>query len=319
MMANVVGFDFNNKIIQDDIALLDVPEALQSGLFCWLDVKAEDIGILTIVLENLQIDIEAIEPNDECEWLNFFEKFLDFTLMETGFDVNQVSKKMVQVVLTGNVLITVDYDGAHFLDRVRQTYREDFIKIAKSPGFLLFELADHLVHGYSKTLRNFSRHNQLLQKKMFGEVEEDLFSDAAVLINHLMSFRKVLLSADEVLDELAIRKSEFVAESARIGLEQKANRIEILCREVLNERDALTSTLNLYLSMIGHRTSKIMHRLTVFSVIFLPLGFLVGLYGMNFNFMPELQWEYGYIYFWLMVISVFLFIYFMGKRGRWWL
>ena len=64
-------------------------------------------------------------------------------------------------------------------------------------------------------------------------------------------------------------------------------------------RDILSGSLDLYMSMVGYRTNEVMKRLTAVSVIFMPLTFLCGVYGMNFEILPELKWEYGYALFWL--------------------
>jgi magnesium transporter len=74
--------------------------------------------------------------------------------------------------------------------------------------------------------------------------------------------------------------------------------LERLGNDLCTEREILAEALNLYLSMVSHRTNRIVNRLTMLSAIFLPLTFLCGVYGMNFRVLPELEWEYGYLYFW---------------------
>ena len=133
----------------------------------------------------------------------------------------------------------------------------------------------------------------------------------------MLHFRKLLLAAGEVIDELVARRSPFLTETTKPHLKQKAMRIDVLSAEVLNERDALTSSLNLYLSLTGYRTNLIMTRLTLISFIFLPLSFLVGLYGMNFVTMPELNWSFGYVYFWCLVGVVLAILVILGKRWKW--
>ena len=70
------------------------------------------------------------------------------------------------------------------------------------------------------------------------------------------------------------------------------------------------------MSMVGHRTNQVMKKLTVVSVVFLPLTFLVGVYGMNFEILPELQWRYGYLYFWGLVVAGVTTLLCMLRRSR---
>ena len=84
------------------------------------------------------------------------------------------------------------------------------------------------------------------------------------------------------------------------------------------EREILAETLNLYIGMVGHRTNQVVNRLTVVSFVFLPLTFLCGVYGMNFEVLPELKWRYGYMLFWVVsTIIVAALLTYMRKR-RWW-
>jgi magnesium transporter len=83
-----------------------------------------------------------------------------------------------------------------------------------------------------------------------------------------------------------------------------AGTIERVLQDILVARDILSGSLELYMSMVSHRTNRVMNRLTVVSVIFLPLTFLCGVYGMNFEILPEKTWDYGYLYFWLAVLVI---------------
>jgi magnesium transporter len=80
------------------------------------------------------------------------------------------------------------------------------------------------------------------------------------------------------------------------------------------DRDILAQSLDLYMSVVTHRTNQIMKRLTVVSVVFLPLTFLVGVYGMNFEVLPELRWRFGYVYFWGLVVATVAIILHLMRR-----
>jgi magnesium transporter len=108
----------------------------------------------------------------------------------------------------------------------------------------------------------------------------------------------------ETLQQLAIHKTGFVSTTTQPYLAKLAGRMDRLGSDVAIEREILTETLTLYLGIVTHRSNQILSRLTVISVIFLPLTFLVGLYGMNFESQPEFNWTYGYAFFWLMAALI---------------
>ena len=82
------------------------------------------------------------------------------------------------------------------------------------------------------------------------------------------------------------------------------------------DRDILAQSLDLHMSMVTHRTNRVMNKLTIISAIFLPLTFLCGVYGMNFDRFPELHWRYGYEFFWGLTATIVTVLVFLLRRNR---
>ena len=87
-------------------------------------------------------------------------------------------------------------------------------------------------------------------------------------------------------------------------------------QDVLVDREILTQSINLYMSMVSHHTNRAMSKLTVISAIFLPLTFLCGVYGMNFAVFPELHWKYGYDFFWVTCATIVVVLLIVLRRHR---
>jgi magnesium transporter len=92
--------------------------------------------------------------------------------------------------------------------------------------------------------------------------------------------------------------------------------VERVLQDVLVDRDILSDALNSHMSLVAHRTNKVMGKLTVVSVIFLPLTFLCGVYGMNFDVLPELHWEWAYAGFWGVVIAIVIALVLVMRRAK---
>jgi magnesium transporter len=151
--------------------------------------------------------------------------------------------------------------------------------------------------------KKFEERVEHVQAQLIGEVDAAVFAEASELGSDLLHLRKVVLPARAVLTDLSTRKSPFVSEATQPFLGNMVGTIERVLQDVLVDRDILSGALNNYMSMVAHKTNQVMSRLTIVSIIFLPLTFLCGVYGMNFSQdlgnMPELQWEYGYLMFWI--------------------
>jgi magnesium transporter len=160
------------------------------------------------------------------------------------------------------------------------------------------------------------RVEQLQDELRRDDVDDSVFARISELGADLLHFRKVLLPARAVLADLSTRKSIFLSQATQPFLANMVGTVEHVLQDLLVDRDILSESLNLYMSMVSHRTNEVMKRLTVVSVIFLPLTFLVGVYGMNFKELPELEWRYGYAYFWAFVLAMVGGLLWLLKRHR---
>jgi magnesium transporter len=162
--------------------------------------------------------------------------------------------------------------------------------------------------------KKFEERVDEVQRSLIGNVDERVFGEASELTVDLLHLRKVVLPARAVLTDLSTRKSPFVGESTQPFLANMVGTIERVLQDVLVDRDILNGSINNYMSLVAHKTNKVMSRLTVVSIIFLPLTFLCGVYGMNFEIIPELKWEHGYLMFWSIVgVTVALLVWAMRR------
>jgi len=126
----------------------------------------------------------------------------------------------------------------------------------------------------------------------------------------------VLLPARAVLADLSVRRTLFLSERTQTLLGNLHSTIEHVLQDLLVDRDILSESLNLYMSLVSHRSNEVMKRLTGVTVVFLPLTFLCGVYGMNFDVLPELHWPRGYAFFWTLVASIVVLLLALMRRAR---
>ena len=143
-----------------------------------------------------------------------------------------------------------------------------------------------------------------------------IFHQVSDLGADLLHLRKVVLPARAVLSELSTRRSPFISEATQPFLANMVGNLERVLQDLLVDRDILSESLSLHMSMVGHRTNEVMKRLTVVSIIFLPLTFLCGIYGMNFDVLPELHWQHGYVFFWGLVAAIVGGVIYLIRRTR---
>jgi magnesium transporter len=300
-MIAVVAFDFATKT-EAAIPPSGAAQACADGRFCWVDIDvAQDVDAARGVLRELEVAphvIEAAVEEDDGERYDIHEDCLHLRVFAARFADTRFAAIPVDLVLGERFFVTIHRGEVAFLNQVRRTYRQDFLRFAQGPGFLLYECWDHMIDGYRTADRGLSVQVRSIQEQLFGDVDDAIFTRVAEVTRNLLGFRQVVLASREVLNELCTRRSAFVPETTQPHLEKMVGTLGRLDADLSVEREILSDTLNLYMGIVGHRTGKVLKRLTVVSLVFLPLSFLCGVYGMNFEAIPELRWRYGYIFFW---------------------
>ena len=317
--VRAIEFDFENKTERIIELTPAVRESLSPGRYLWIDVDMDsieparqlfcDLGLVDEIIEDALTGEPATQHGRYASCLHMVVS--GCRLVDHNFDLERVD-----VVVTDKFLVTIHRGPVMFLQSMEREYAVDFAHFAQSPSFLIYELWEHLLENYLAVQKRFEEQVVALQSQLIGDVDDTIFARVSELGADLLHFRKVVLPARAVLTDISTRKSRFINDATQSYLANMVGTIERVLQDLLVDRDILDNSLNLYMSLVGYRTNQIMKKLTVVSVIFLPLTFLCGVYGMNFQFLPELQWHFGYIFFWFLVALIVVVIVIVSRRAR---
>jgi magnesium transporter len=318
--CSAVALDFERKVVEP-LSFAEAVRAMNSGRFVWIDLCASDPAEARRLLAELRLlDADVIEQalsNEPSTQHARYDGYLHVVVSGcrargAGFELARVD-----VVIADSLFLTIHRDQVEFLAATWRDYKSDFVRFARSPSFLLYEVWDHLLDSYLALQKSIEHRVEALQAELRSDTVDDrVFSRLSELGADLLHFRKIVLPARTVLSDLATRRSLFVSEATQGFLANMAGTVEHVLQDLLVDRDILSEALNLHMSLVGHRTNQVMKKLTVVSVVFLPLSFLAGVYGMNFTYLPEINWRYGYAYFWLAASLVVAAILGLLRRTR---
>lgn len=318
-LSVVVAFDFKNKV-DPVIPVAEAKAAMADGKFVWIDIDVAQVDDARRLLTELGLCapeiVEDALTREPATQIARYDDYIHLVLSGCRLAGHKFDLERVDAVMGKEFLLTLHRGACVFLDSVRRGFHADFVRFAQSPSFMLYELWDHLIDNYLAVHKAFEERVEQVQRTLIGEVDERIFGEASELGSDLLHLRKVVLPARAVLTELSTRKSPFVSEATQPFLGNMVGTIERVLQDVLVDRDILSGALNNYMSMVAHQTNKVMSKLTVVSVIFMPLTFLCGVYGMNFKVLPELEWEYSYLAFWLVVTVIVVALMFVMKKMK---
>ena len=206
-------------------------------------------------------------------------------------------------------------DGDAF-EPVRERIRSGVRIRTMGADYLTYALIDTIVDRYFTVLEGMGELVEELEDELAAGPSQLVLRRIIAFKREIVFLRKGVWPLREVTSALERGESDLIAEETRIFFRDIYDHTIQVIDGVETFRDLLSGMLDLYLSSISNRTNEVMKFLTVVGTIFLPLTFLVGVYGMNFRYMPELEWHSGYYMLWvfMIMISAGMIVYFKKKR-----
>ena len=286
--------------------------------FTWIDITSPTLDDLSKVSQRYDLNHHNLQDCLEPDHLPKFEEGDPFNFIILRKVLEETDKGTSIHALTTKIAIFFDNDTIVTIHRVPHPDLfpacEQLIQSGKitSIGSFLLKIIARVQHSYSRfasalNLQIDETETRLFIKKQATESIESLF----LLKRRASLCKKLLLLTGEVVSAVQHRQKK----SSEVQ-DIRDSQIKLqLFYDQLTE-DAL-NLVSMYMSISANKTNDVMKVLTLFSAYFLPLTFIVGVYGMNFEFMPELEWTYGYPLVLGLMVVVFLLIYFWFRRKKW--
>lgn len=290
----------------------------------WLNVDGlhspklmEDIATVFKIPHNIisYIMDTSLRPQVE-EFDNGF--FVSLRMIDYDEKTEALSAKSFSLIVTEYTIISFQECPGTEFDPVRERLRKDNARIrGGGPDYLCFALLDVIIDYYIYTLGLIGDKIENIEDNMDDGVKSDIVGIINRYKREINFMRKNIKPAKEMIHSLLELDSELIVDSNVTHFTELQNNINEANDLADSHREVLYDQLNIYHTIIGSKLNDIMKILTIFSVVFIPLSFLVGVYGMNFEDIPGTKWEYGYIAMWVVfvIIAICMISYF--KRKRW--
>ena len=270
-------------------------------------------GIHPLILEDILAQGQRPKFEDLENYLFVIANMLSYEPNEGGIVAEQVS-----MVFYPTFLITFQEIEGDVFDTIRDRLRTGKGRTRKmGPDYLAYALLDAIVDNYFIILERLGEQLDDIEDDILNNPGRETLQAIHTLRRDLLFVRKSVWPLREVIDRLQRNESGLVQETTRMYLRDLYDHAIQIIDTVETFRDMLSGILDTYLSSISNRLNEVMKVLTVISTIFIPLTFMVGVYGMNFQYMPELHSRWGYPLLWGVMISIALGMVYFFKRRKW--
>ena len=223
----------------------------------------------------------------------------------------------LNIFLGKNYLVTVHSRPIRAIETANRLWREWLDRSEQGSGLLAYLLIDAVVDDYLPLLDVISERMDDLEDSIFGEFNAAAIEEIFTIKKKLLYLRRAITPLRDVFNSLLRREQPIFAREIHFYFQDVFDHLIRVADTIDTLRDMLGSTMDAYLSVSGNRMNQIMKRLTSISTILMSATLIAGIYGMNFVFMPELSWRYGYVFSLLSMVAVALGLYLYLRKVKW--
>ena len=242
--------------------------------------------------------------------------FFIFRAVDVDLSVHGSQTYKLAAFLGTDFVITIHREAMRSVDDTWKRLPGDRRPLQRGPDFLLYTIVDHIVDAHFPLLEQMEECVDTLQESIFADARESHLDELLHLKRDVNVLRRQSLPQRELLNLISRGDSQFIQKQHLIYFRDLYDHMFRISETIDSERDMMAGTMEAYLSVIANRTNEIMRVLTVLSTIMLPLTVIAGIYGMNFDHMPELHWLHGYPFaLGLMAATALVMLTWFWKKG----
>ncbi len=291
-------------------------ELEDTNVFSWIDIEGPDISVLNEVLRLVDVDLVLVShfhtpeilprivERQDCLAFYLYEVCNPEQHLDTTKGISELEFGRMILVISSDYILTYHQRPIEAVEHVMQTCEESFRFAGKTPGFIAFLFLNRCLYDYAHLNLANDNYLDLLQVELQRGAGDTMEEKIAVVGSNILTLKKLTSSLHIVLMLLATKRSPFISDEARVSFTQMLQNTMAVRGSIDSSRDLLDGILASMQTEAAKRTSDIARVLTVVSTIILPLTLIAGIYGMNFENMPELKTQTGYF----VVLSVMVIL-----------
>jgi magnesium transporter len=272
-----------------------------------------NFGLHSLVMEDILNTFQRPKHENLEDYIFTVLKMLYYDKSKT-----EVQSEQVSFILGSNFVVTFQEREEDVFDPVRERIRKAKGLIRKKGAdYLFYALIDAIVDNYFLLMEGLGEEIEVLEDQLLEHPAPAILQIIHNLKREMIFLRKAVWPLREIINGLLKDESKLIKKATEIYLRDIYDHIIQVIETTETYRDMVAGLQDLYLSSVSNKMNEVMKVLTIIATLFIPLTFIAGIYGMNFEFMPELKWKFGYFFIWgvMVVAAAVMFIYF--KRKKW--
>jgi len=233
-------------------------------------------------------------------------------------DTREVRAEQVSLILGKNFVLSFQESEGDVFDPVRERIRKSRGRIRKQGSdYLLYSLMDAVVDNYFVVLEKIGGKTEALEELLMTDPRPEALAAIHSLRSETIFLRRSVWPLRDVIIGLEKGEPGLISEPVTLYFRDVYDHTIQVAETIETCRDLVSGMHDMYLSVVSNRMNEIMKVLTIIATIFIPLTFIAGIYGMNFKYMPELEWRWSYPAIWITIVFVAGVMVFYFRKKRW--
>jgi magnesium transporter len=302
----------------------EILEKITPDHVSWLNIDGlHNIKLIEKIGKHFDINplvLEDVLNTDHRPKVEDFDDYIFFTLKTlNSLDKEQIVYEQISFVLNKNYLLSFQEKEGDLFDGLRGRLKNDPNSKARKRGvdYLFYRLIDTVVDSYYLILENIGERIEELEDEVYLDPNTTSLKKIQVLKKELIYLRKSVYPIREAISKISKGEYPQIKKETERYLADVYDHCIHVIETLETYRDLTSGLMDMYMTSMSNKMNEVMKVLTVIATIFIPLTFIAGVYGMNFENMPELGWKYGYHAVWGIMIATFIGMIFYFKKKNW--
>ncbi|HEY6162977.1 MAG TPA: magnesium/cobalt transporter CorA [Bacteroidia bacterium] len=289
----------------------------------WINVdgihKPEVVEKIGTVFNIHPLTLEDIVNTEQRPKFEDYDNYVVSILKMLYYDTELHAEQLSIVLLGNNTVVSFqEVHGGDAFDLIRTRIRQGKGRIRKlEADYLSYCLLDAVVDTYFTILEKVGDRIELLEEELVSNPTRETMTQLHHMKREMIFLRKAVWPLRELISNKERCETKLIKPSTDIFLRDLYDHTVRVIDTVETYRDLLSGMMDIYLSSVSNRMNEVMKVLTIITTIFVPVTFIAGVYGMNFDNMPELHSKWGYWITWSVMISIIVSLIFYFKRKKW--
>tara|TARA_R110002050_G_scaffold16019_2_gene49128 strand:+ start:226046 stop:227137 length:1092 start_codon:yes stop_codon:yes gene_type:complete len=322
-IVSVINYDENDFNVNATNSLQEINDFKNSKLTSWIDVTGisderyiDDLGKI-FGLNSLVLE-DVVNPQQRPK-IDEYEDYIFGVFKMLYLDENQeiVSEHVALILLENSVVVFQELKDDVF-NGVRARIKSKSGRIrTRGADYLFFALLDAVVDNYFVILEHINQRIEGLEDEVYDNPNPDVAHRIQDLKKEVLKVRRQIVPVKEIIGRLEDSESHLISKDTKLFLRDVKDHCIEINESLQIYREMSMSLMEMYMSNMSNKMNEVMKVLTIMASIFIPLTFIAGVYGMNFDNIPELHMQYGYPMVWGVMIAMFIAMLFYFKRKKW--